>query len=383
MSSHSIPLSLYVHIPWCVKKCPYCDFNSHAKTENLPEEAYIKALLQDLDQDLLYDEKRTIKSIFFGGGTPSLFSPQSIEKILTGIQQRLHLAQTAEITLEANPGTLEHKSFKDYQAAGINRVSLGVQSFQDDKLKALGRIHSHREAEMALDSLKNTNLTFNIDLMYGLPNQSIENSLFDLEKALEFFPDHLSWYNLTLEPNTVFHAKPPPLPNDDIIHEMQTHGFSRLQTAGFHHYEISAFSKPHFPARHNLNYWEFGDYLGIGAGAHGKISHHSAEGLIITRYAKKRYPKSYLQSTDFVAEKRQLTAEDLPFEFMLNALRLNDGFSEELFEERTHLEINKIAPILNEAHTKNLLSWQNKHIQTTSLGKRFLNDVMQLFLTNH
>jgi len=290
--THMLPLSLYIHIPWCIQKCPYCDFNSHALKEALPEDAYIQTLLRDLEEDLTLAQNRPLKSIFFGGGTPSLFSPKSIEKILTGVNAHLKFEPNIEITLEANPGTLEHKSFKAYKSAGINRVSLGAQSFQDEKLQALGRIHNAKNIANAINLIIEADLNFNIDLMYGLPKQTIQDVLFDIRTALSFSPPHLSWYHLTIEPNTVFHHRPPPLPEHDTVYEMQTLGYQCLKDAGLKQYEVSAFAKPGFACQHNLNYWEFGDYLGIGAGAHSKITDLST--LEVKRFAKTRYPKSYL-----------------------------------------------------------------------------------------
>lgn len=392
MLSSSIPLSLYIHIPWCVKKCPYCDFNSHAKTDAiaLPEEQYIEALLRDLQNDRAYVEDRPLKSLFFGGGTPSLFSPASIEKIIQGVDRFFRLSIDAEITLEANPGTLEHRQFKDYVQAGINRVSLGAQSFQDDKLKSLGRIHSHAEIEKAIESLHAANLrSFNLDIMYGLPNQSVEEACQDIKTALSFSPPHLSWYNLTLEPNTIFYSKPPMLPNEDLIWHIQEEGLALLQSAGFEHYEVSAFAKPGHQCVHNLNYWEFGDYLGIGAGAHGKVTkriehqyQHSSTNneFDILRTSKKRIPNSYMQAAIFLADERIIPEKELAFEFMLNALRLQAGFKENLFEARTGLKIDTIKEPLKSAKEKGLLIQENGQILPTALGKRFLNDLLQLFM---
>lgn len=393
MGAH-IPISLYIHMPWCVKKCPYCDFNSHGTFGSLPEAEYIQALFSDLDQDLNsfpFLKEKEFSSIFFGGGTPSLFSTNNIGKIIEGVSNRLKLSSQVEITMEANPGTLEHKNFSDYVNAGINRISLGVQSFQNDKLEALGRIHQSHEVEKALESIHRASLkSFNIDLMYGLPNQTIEDALFDLKKALSFSPPHLSWYNLTLEPNTVFHAKPPVLPSEELIADMQETGFLLLKEAGFHHYEVSAFAKPMHHCVHNLNYWQFGDYLGIGAGAHGKITLQDPINILTTspnhfsiiRRAKKRYPKNYLATDQFLAdtESRTLSSQEIPFEFMLNALRLCDGFSEHLFEERTGISLETLSPTLHQAKTQDLLIWENGKIVPSPLGQRFLNNLMTIFL---
>ncbi len=376
----SIPLSLYVHIPWCIKKCPYCDFNSHAIQGELPEKEYIETLLRDLKQDLHLVQGRPIKSIFFGGGTPSLFSPKSIGEILEKINAHLNFAPNLEITLEANPGTIEHAIFSDYKLAGITRISLGAQSFQDDKLVQLGRIHTAAETARAIESIVAANFnSFNIDIMYGLPNQTPSDALYDLKTALSFSPPHLSWYNLTIEPNTIFHHKKPVLPADDTIGEMEQAGLNYLTLHNFLQYEVSAFSKPGHQCQHNLNYWTFSDYLGIGAGAHAKIT--DLQTGIITRYWKTRYPKSYLEPNHVLLGGSQvIPSKEVPLEFMLNALRLTDGTSIQEFESRTGLSITTIMPILEEAKTKGLLVMtENQKIQTTNLGKKFLNDLLGLF----
>lgn len=374
-----VPLSLYIHIPWCVKKCPYCDFNSYAIAGELPEKPYIEALIRDLKQDLSLVQGRPIKSIFFGGGTPSLFSPSSIGEILDKISADLHFEPHLEITLEANPGTVEHHDFRDYRSAGITRVSLGAQSFQDEKLQQLGRIHTQEETKRAIESILKANFkSFNIDIMYGLPNQTCEDALFDLKTALSFSPPHLSWYNLTIEPNTLFHHKKPPLPLDDTISNIEQSGLEYLAAHNLEQYEISAFSKPQHQCQHNLNYWQFGDYLGIGAGAHAKITDKTKT---ITRYWKTRYPKSYLEPDhSLLAGSQIITREETPLEFMLNALRLTAGISVQEFEIRTGLLITSIAAELEEAQTKGLLILtKDKHIKTTLLGRRFLNDLVALF----
>ncbi len=378
-ASLSIPLSLYIHIPWCVKKCPYCDFNSHETVGEIPENAYIKALQRDLLQDLPLVQNRPIKSIFFGGGTPSLFSPQGIGKILNHVSTHLTLEENLEITLEANPGTIEHKSFSDYQQAGINRISLGAQSFQNEKLEKLGRIHKAEETKKAIEKILSANFrSFNIDLMYGLPNQTLEDALFDLGEALSFSPPHLSWYNLTIEPNTIFANRPPVLPNDDIIADIEAAGKALLATRRLHQYEISAFSIPGQSCQHNLNYWEFGDYLGIGAGAHAKIT--DLKNNSITRYTKTRYPKSYLtEYHPLLASSKIIPTSELSIEFMLNALRLTHGTSVFLFEERTGLPISTIHAALQQAVEKNLLVVKDQKIIPTPLGRQFLNDLLQQF----
>jgi oxygen-independent coproporphyrinogen-3 oxidase len=377
---NQIPLSLYIHIPWCVKKCPYCDFNSHAIKDGIPEEAYIETLLRDLTQDLPLVQNRPIKSIFLGGGTPSLFSPKSIEKIINHAQSLLKFQSDIEITMEANPGTVEHKSFSDYRLAGVTRISLGAQSFQDEKLLKLGRIHKADETKRAIELISFANFkSFNIDLMYGLPNQSFEDAMFDLETALSFSPPHISWYNLTIEPNTIFHHEKPPLPPDEDIADMQAAGFELLQSKGLNQYEVSAFAKPDHQCQHNLNYWEFGDYLGIGAGAHAKIT--NANENTITRFWKTRYPQSYLNPNyPFLAGSNVISPAELPLEFMLNGLRLMDGIPMEYFEKRTGLSIDKILPILEKAILLDFLAMDNGKIIPTELGKNFLNDLLELFL---
>ncbi|HEV2523854.1 MAG TPA: radical SAM family heme chaperone HemW [Gammaproteobacteria bacterium] len=375
-----IPLSLYIHIPWCVKKCPYCDFNSYAIEGNLPEKLYIETLLRDLKQDLSLIQGRAIKSIFFGGGTPSLFSPKGIGEILDKASACLDFEPNLEITLEANPGTVEHHAFSDYRSAGVTRISLGAQSFQNEKLAQLGRIHTMEETKRAITSILAANFkSFNIDIMYGLPNQTVADALFDLKTALSFSPPHLSWYNLTIEPNTLFHHKKPPLPLDDTIAEMEQAGLEYLAKQDLAQYEISAFSSPQHQCQHNLNYWTFGDYLGIGAGAHAKITDLKTH--TITRYWKTRYPKSYLDPDHaLLAGSHVILTEEIPLEFMLNALRLTAGTSVQEFETRSGLPIASIAAQLEEAQTKGLLIMtENQKIKTTPLGKRFLNDLLGLF----
>jgi putative oxygen-independent coproporphyrinogen III oxidase len=391
---NNIPLSIYIHIPWCIKKCPYCDFNSYAQNEPLPEKAYIEALIQDLETDLALREvgdKRVFSSIFFGGGTPSLFAGKSIESILNAVAKRHTFSSDIEITLEANPGTIEHTPFSEYRSAGINRISLGAQSFQDDKLKVLGRVHQAKEIHKAIASIQKAKFnSFNIDIMYGLPDQTLDDARYDLETALQFSPPHLSWYNLTLEPNTVFHHQPPVLPHEDIIWDIQTMGFELLAAGGFSHYEVSAFAKPGFECQHNINYWQFGDYLGIGAGAHGKITRltdgdqkMTESKLFIQRTAKTRFPKNYLEAKDnnsFNSSLRSLNTSDIIFEFMLNTLRLSAGFSLELFEQRTGLPFNVLEPMIKQARAKDLLYIKGDQFRATELGKCFLNDLISLFL---
>jgi len=377
--TNPIPLSLYIHIPWCVKKCPYCDFNSYTMQDALPEEAYIRVLDRDLKADLSLVQNRTIHSIFFGGGTPSLFSAKSIETILDNVQRLIPLSPNLEITLEANPGTVEHQNFSDYKKAGINRISLGAQSFNANQLTQLGRIHSVNEINLAIERIIKADFnSYNIDIMYGLPNQSLAEALEDLQTALNFNPPHLSWYNLTIEPNTFFHHKPPKLPTEDRIVEMETFGRDLLANKKFKQYEISAFSLEGNTCQHNLNYWQFGDYLGIGAGAHGKITDLSTRA--VTRYWKTRYPKSYLNTEgSLLGGSQTIPIAELPLEFMLNALRLSDGTTIENFETRTNLSIAMIEPILKNAVSQGLLVVEDQHIIPTPHGRQFLNNLLALF----
>jgi len=377
--TNPIPLSLYIHIPWCVKKCPYCDFNSYTMQDALPEEAYIRVLDRDLKADLSLVQNRTIHSIFFGGGTPSLFSAKSIETILDNVQRLIPLSPNLEITLEANPGTVEHQNFSDYKKAGINRISLGAQSFNANQLTQLGRIHSVNEINLAIERIIKADFNiYNIHIMYGLPNQSLAEALEDLQTALNFNPPHLSWYNLTIEPNTFFHHKPPKLPTEDRIVEMETFGRDLLANKKFKQYEISAFSLEGNTCQHNLNYWQFGDYLGIGAGAHGKITDLSTRA--VTRYWKTRYPKSYLNTEgSLLGGSQTIPIAELPLEFMLNALRLSDGTTIENFETRTNLSIAMIEPILKNAVSQGLLVVEDQHIIPTPHGRQFLNNLLALF----
>ncbi len=378
--ANPIPLSLYIHIPWCVRKCPYCDFNSHEAREAIPENKYVAALLQDLDENLSAIEGRSIHSIFFGGGTPSLFSPDAIDKILTGVRSRVSINPDTEITLEANPGTIDEARFIGFRQAGINRLSLGIQSLQDDKLKALGRIHDRAHALRAIESARHAGFdNFNLDLMHGLPGQSLEDALSDLRDALSFNPPHLSWYQLTLEPNTFFYHQPPRLPEEEILWEIQEQGKALLIDAGLHPYEVSAYTKPAQYSRHNMNYWEFGDYLGIGAGAHSKITDSTAQ--VISRHWQVKNPKEYLDpAKKLTAQKVALAQHDICFEFMLNALRLTQGARACLFNERTGLDITLLEPALIVAKEKKLLVDNPLILCATELGQRFLNDTISLFL---
>jgi oxygen-independent coproporphyrinogen-3 oxidase len=369
------PLALYVHIPWCVRKCPYCDFNSHERAGALPEKEYVECLFRDLEASLPNVWGRRVVSIFIGGGTPSLFSPDSIDALLSGVRARLTVEPEAEITLEANPGTVEASRFRGLRAAGVNRISIGIQSFDERMLAALGRIHSageaHRAIEAALASFDNVN----IDLMYGLPGQSAEMARSDLEEGVRSGVPHLSAYQLTVEPNTVFWSKPPQLPDHDLAADMQLAVEAGLAAAGYEHYETSAFARPGRRCRHNLNYWEFGDYLGIGAGAHGKISFPDR----VTRHARAKQPGEYMKPSPPV-EQRTVAATELPFEFMLNALRLVQGFDVRLFAERTGLAISAVEQSLEEAEKKGLLSRDWKRIRPTERGRHFLNELLAEFL---
>ena len=375
----SPPLSLYIHLPWCVKKCPYCDFNSHA-AQALPEAAYIDALLADLEHALPDIWGRRIHSVFFGGGTPSLFSAEGIDRILTGVRTLTQLSPSAEITLEANPGTVEAAKFAGFRAAGVTRVSLGIQSFNPRHLKALGRIHDDAEARRAAELAATHFDTFNLDLMYALPGQTLAEALADIDNALSFQPPHLSAYHLTLEPNTPFgHTAPPHLPDDDVAADMQLAIEARLDEAGMQHYETSAYARPSHASRHNLNYWQFGDYLGIGAGAHSKLSFHDR----IIRQMRTKHPQQYMDAVTqgaHIADARTLTRDDLPFEFMMNALRLNEGVPASLFEARTGLPLVVCTAALEKARAQGLLLPDAARLQPSVQGQHFLNDLLELFL---
>lgn len=381
------PLALYVHMPWCVKKCPYCDFNSHGvRGEPPPYAAYVDTLLADLDADLAdfgaAVEGRPIVSVFFGGGTPSLFAPEHVARFLDGVRARLSFADDCEITLETNPGTVEHGRFDGYLAAGVNRLSFGIQSFDDDKLSRLGRIHSAAEAEAAVKSAQDAGYAnLNLDLMYALPQQSLEGALADVERAVALAPTHVSHYQLTLEPNTAFAASPPPLPDDDAAWAMQEACEARLAEAGYGQYEVSAYARTGRRCRHNLNYWEFGDYLGIGAGAHGKLT-DAAAGTVIRRW-KSRHPRTYLEAAGGPARiggDGPVDPAELPFEYMLNALRLYQGVPLDAFTRRTGLPPQRIARALAQAHARGWLEDAPGQLRPSLLGQRFLNDLIGLFL---
>ncbi len=374
------PLSLYVHLPWCLKKCPYCDFNSHQVPETPPVEAYVDVLLADLEADLPLVWGRTLSSIFIGGGTPSLFPPAAIERLLQGIASRLALRPGAEVTMEANPGALECGPLVDYRQAGVNRLSLGVQSFSDLSLQRLGRVHSADAANEAVSAALAAGFdSINVDLMYGLPAQSLAEMAADLQQAISLGPAHLSHYQLTLEPNTLFHRSPPPqMPDNDLAWDMQELASSMLVEAGYEHYEISAFARPGFACQHNTNYWRFGDYLGIGAGAHGKIT-NGAKGLV-ERFIKQRHPKTYLTGPERTIEQRQLDRDDLVFEFMLGALRLQRGFSLQDFDRRTGLSRAALEPQLSQCVENGWLVLDGDQVCPTTMGFQFSNDLQAAFL---
>ena len=377
------PLSLYIHIPWCVRKCPYCDFNSHEAGSHIPEAEYINALLKDLEQDLHWVQGRAIKSIFFGGGTPSLLSAHAYETLFTGLSGKLSFSSDIEITLEANPGTFEADKFKAYRQLGINRLSMGIQSFQPEHLKKLGRIHDRAQALAAIETAINAGFSnFNLDLMHGLPDQTPEQALDDLNTALSFQPPHLSWYQLTIEPNTEFYKRPPVLPEDDTLWDIQEQGQERLAHAGLRQYEISAYSLPQQQAKHNINYWRFGDYLGIGAGAHGKITSTGPQGLTILRTRKTRLPKDYLNSEKrFLAGQDRILPEDTALECMMNALRLQEGIPVSDFEARTGMTLDSIRAPLNKALSLGLIECSTD-IRASERGQQYLNELLALFLTD-
>ena len=374
------PLSLYVHLPWCVRKCPYCDFNSHAARGEIPEQAYVDALLRDLEQELPRVTGRTVETIFLGGGTPSLFSPGSIARLLAGIRERVALTPGTEITLEANPGTVDIERFKGFRNAGVNRLSIGVQSFDDDKLKALGRIHGRAEALRAAQAARAAGFdNLNLDLMFGLPGQTLEQALSDVRIAIEQQPTHLSVYQLTIEPNTLFYAKPPVLPDDDATWDMQQALQALLATNGYRQYEVSAYAQSGRECRHNLNYWQFGDYLGIGAGAHGKLT--DTDG--ITRRWKLKRPEDYSSKASTptaIGGEQRLSHADAIAEFMLNALRLTDGFPAALFTERTGLALDAVEASLRHAEQQGLIARNATAIRPTEQGWRFLNNLVELFI---
>jgi len=376
------PLSLYVHMPWCVRKCPYCDFNSHRAPEMLPQRDYVNALLEDLEVDLSFAMGRPLISIFFGGGTPSLFTPDEIAAFLAGVRDRVEFMGDVEVTLEANPGTIERGRFTGYRDAGVNRVSLGVQSFNDEHLRVLGRIHSESDVERAIAELKAARIdNFNLDLMYGLPNQTLEQAIYDVEHAIANSPAHISHYQLTLEPGTAFHRRPPPLPDAELAWDMQIATQRLLADARYGQYEVSAYAREGQRCRHNLNYWEYGDYMGIGAGAHGKLTAASGE---IVRTTRIRSPQRYLSSnaSDRLESRSIVAPEDLAFEFMLNALRLTEGTSASIFERRTGLDRSNVSLELEHARRDGLLEIRGDRWLPTEFGRRFLNDLQERFLSS-
>ena len=376
------PLSLYVHIPWCLRKCPYCDFNSHEKRGELPEGEYVDALVADLEASLPKVWGRRVHTIFIGGGTPSLFTPAAIERLLTAIRTRIPVDPEAEVTMEANPGTFEAARFRGYRDAGVNRLSVGVQSFSDAKLAAIGRVHGADEARRALESALGIFPTVNADLMYALPGQSLDEALADVREAVAIGAPHVSAYHLTLEPDTHFHRYPPELPDDDTAADMQQAIEALLAASGHEHYETSAFARPGHRARHNLNYWTFGDYLGLGAGAHGKLSFQDR----ITREMRIRKPAGYMKAAlagDAIDESHVVDESELPFEFMLNALRLIEGFPVSLFAQRTGLPITAVAAELDRVEAAGLLVRDHQHIRPTQKGQRFQNDLLEPFLPGH
>jgi oxygen-independent coproporphyrinogen-3 oxidase len=373
------PLSLYIHFPWCVRKCPYCDFNSHEAKGPLPEQEYLDAVRLDLEQSLPLIWGRKIHTVFIGGGTPSLMSAAGLDRLLSDVRTLLPLEINAEITMEANPGTFEVEKFRQYRDSGVNRLSIGIQSFNGEHLKSLGRIHDEREALRAVEIARSTFDNFNLDLMYALPSQTLEQAKADLQTALSFAPPHLSLYHLTMEPNTVFAKYPPSLPDDDTSADMQDMIAETMAGAGFDHYEVSAYAQPGRRAAHNLNYWNFGDYLGIGAGAHSKISFPHR----ILRQARFKQPASFMEAAkrgNPVQEEHEIARADMGFEFMLNTLRLTGGFDPNLFGERTGMSITAISKALDAAEAKGLLYRDFKLIRPTELGQRFLNDLQEMFL---
>ena len=379
-----IPLSLYIHLPWCVRKCPYCDFNSHEVRDGVPEVRYVDALIADLESELPRVWGRRIESVFLGGGTPSLFSPEALDRLFSALRARLPWRPDMEVTLEANPGTTDAQRFQGYREAGVNRLSIGIQSFDDGQLRRLGRIHGAAEAREAFSAARSAGFdNINLDLMFGLPEQSVQGALGDLEQALALGPEHLSWYQLTLEPNTRFAAEPPILPEEDTVWDMQETGQGRLAEGGYTQYEVSAYARPDRECRHNLNYWRFGDYLGLGAGAHGKIS-LTGEERILRRW-KLRQPRQYMEAAltgDAASGECTLTREELVFEFVLNATRLTRGVDTELFTGRTGLDPDALEPMRRQAVERGLLHDDSARMAPTATGRRFLNDLQALFLAD-
>jgi putative oxygen-independent coproporphyrinogen III oxidase len=374
------PLSLYIHIPWCVRKCPYCDFNSHQADQTIPEQAYVATLLRDLEQELELVQGRSVHSVFFGGGTPSLFSGAAINNILEGIRSRIPFKTDIEITLEANPGTAEAEKFQEFVEAGVNRISLGIQSFNDDQLQALGRIHDSDQAASAIELAQGVGLaSFNIDLMHGLPGQSIADARSDVQWAASYRPPHISWYQLTIEPNTAFHKKPPRLPTESVLADIQDQGETILKTGGYRQYEVSAFARSGFRCHHNLNYWQFGDYLGIGAGAHSKVTDLSSSQVV--RFSRTRLPADYMSQPAGTrrVSPRVLNRQDLVGEYMMNALRLADGFVLHDFTARTGLPATELMQPLESLVEKGLLKLEESRVSASALGRRYLDSVVAEF----
>lgn len=376
-------LSLYIHYPWCVQKCPYCDFNSHAVNADddikQRDEQYVTALLEDLQQELPDVWGRTVQSIFIGGGTPSLIDPEQLHRLLSHIRSLVKLSPLAEITLEANPGTVDQVKFAEFYAAGINRLSIGVQSFDDILLDKIGRIHNGQQACQAIETAQSVGFdNINLDLMYGLPGQTLKSAMADVQQAINFQTSHLSHYQLTLEPNTFFAVHPPPLPDDDLSYDMQIRCQEILAENDFNHYEISAYAKENQQCRHNLNYWQFGDYIGIGAGAHGKISNAQQQNII--RRWKEKQPFTYMEKSSMIGGEGKLSRQDIGFEFMLNTSRLVEGFSSDLFARQTGMAINHIEKSLKKAVDLGLIDWQLHHIKPTQRGLQYLNELQTIFL---
>lgn len=377
------PIALYVHMPWCVRKCPYCDFNSHQLKSAQPDRGYVDVLIRDFDAELPLVTGRRIDTVFFGGGTPSLFAPDDFARLLRALRERIAFATDVEITMEANPGTIERGRFAGYREAGINRVSLGAQSFAPRALERLGRIHTADDTHRAVAELRAAGMeNFNLDLMYALPEQTLEEAIFDVQSACGLDPTHISYYQLTLEPGTVFYSRPPPLPDDEAAWRIQSECQALLAAAGYRQYEVSAYAREGFECRHNLNYWQFGDYLGLGAGAHGKLSLGSPAKIL--RTAKPKQPRDYQErvagSSGAVGERNFVAIADIPFEFMLNALRLNEGFSNECFESRTGLPVAAFSAPMREAAARGLVEATHNGWRPTDLGRRFLNDLQSGFL---
>ncbi len=376
------PLSLYVHVPWCARKCPYCDFNSHELRDAVPEQRYVSALIADLEQALPGIWGRRVYTVFFGGGTPSLLSAQAVDAILGAVRSRLLLAADAEITLEANPGTVEADKFREFRAAGVNRLSLGIQSLNPRQLRALGRIHDDTEAVRAIELARRHFENFNLDLMYGLPDQGVAEARADIERVVEWQPPHVSAYHLTIEPNTYFHRFPPRLPEEEAAAQMQEAVEEVLRDAGYRHYETSAFARPGRQSRHNLNYWTFGDYLGIGAGAHSKLSFPGR----VERSMRVKHPERYMEEAERGAalqERHQVDPGEIGFEFMMNALRLAEGFAVRLFEERAGVPLTAVLQRLEAAERRGLIERDHERVRPTPLGRRFLNDLLQIFLPDN